>query len=601
MASARQSPRSSPRASPARRRDPDDDVEEDEDLEFDPLNATSTDAGQLKLTPLSTTLWRLLALARPELPSLLASAGLLGLYNRVTLTVPRQLGQLVDISEKGSRSEFRSQCSKLVAMFCLGGVANFVRLYLAGTASERIVLGVRTRLFSTLIKKPMEFHDAESNTASELVHRLQHDSDKVGKMITDTFLHVCKSVVQTVGSLALLFDTSPRLALCMAMLVPPAAISSACYGRFAKKFEQRGADKLAANATAAEAFLSNIRVVKAFSEEKVASSHYCESLAETYEAKRAGIVASASYTAFLQTSGYLVILAMLGIGGVEVSGGKLTVGQLTSLMLYTVYTGVGIAGCGSSIVDVLRCIGMSRRLFALYQEAEAAAPARHIPINETHMLPPNSIGGEIAFKNVSFAYPSRPGVSVWRDVSFTIPSGSCCAVVGHSGSGKSTLVNLLLKLYRQDAGSISLEGVNIDKIPDEALRSLVTYVPQDPLLFAGSVFENIMFGVPVPAGADPREIAVSAAKRAQAHEFISSLDKGYDTYVGDKGSQISGGQRQRVAIARALAKELCGCSRILVLDEATSGLDPVTRVCDMLGLADLLWECRKGKREHPAT
>ena len=552
--------------------------EEEEKEESDVPTPTPSPAPSPPLSPLSSTLWRLFSLARPELPSLIASAGCLGLYNKVTLSVPRQLGVLVDISQRNNPDAVRQHCAKLVGMFCLGGLANFVRLYLAGTASERVVLGVRTKLFGELMKKNMEFHDQEQNTASELVHRLQHDSDRVGNMVTDTFLHVCKSVVQTVGSLTLLCEVSPKLALCMVLLLPPAAISSACYGRFAKKIEKVASDKLAENATTAEAFLSNVKVVKAFSEEDTAAAQYSRSLIEGYALKKRGISASASYTAFLQTSGYLVILSMLGIGGLEVSSGKMSIGQLTSLMMYTIYGGVGIAGCGNSIADVSRCIGMSRRLFALYEEAAKNA-TETTQINETHMLPADSVGGELVFKNVTFAYPSRPSVRVWNNVSFTIPSGSVCAVVGHSGAGKTTLVNLVLKLYTANEGAVTLEGVDVKSIDDTRLREFITYVPQDPLLFAGTIRENILFGVGVCEGRTQDELIHEAAKRAKVDEFIGSLEKGYETYVGDKGSQLSGGQRQRVAIARALAKELCGQSRILVLDEATSGLDPVNRVC----------------------
>ena len=552
--------------------------------------ATSSTTSLPPPAPFRAALRWVVALAAPELPSLAVSAALLGLYSRTTLQIPRSLGTLLDMSGTGTTGDIKKQCWSLTGLFCVGGAANFARLYLGNRASERITLGVRARLFASLLRQDMAFHDEEQHTSSRLVHRLHHDADRVGKMITDTFLQGCKSAAQTVGSLYVIFKASPKLAACMVCLLPPAAVSAACYGRFAKSVEARAAERLATNSATAEAFLANVRVVKAFSEEAEAERLYGEGLDDTYRVRSSGILASASYTAFLQTSGYMVLLALMGVGTSEVAEGRLTLGQLTSLMMYTMFGGLGIMGCGNVVADTSRTVALARTLRSLMpppaaEASGAAAPAAAVrsascEIVETHMLPADSVGGEIKMEGVQFAYPSRPNNAVWRDVSFVIPSGSCCAVVGHSGAGKTTLANLLLKLYEPTAGSITLEGVDVAEIPTAQLRELISYVPQDPLLFAGTVASNILFGVTLPPGMDRVQLATMAAKQAHAHDFIAKLSNGYDTYVGDKGSQLSGGQRQRIAIARALAREICGQSRILILDEATSGLDPVNKVCE---------------------
>ncbi|KAJ9458003.1 ATP-dependent permease MDL1 [Diplonema papillatum] len=525
--------------------------------------------------PRGGTVRRLLSLASPEALPLLGSMTLLGVYSTVTLTIPARLGQLVDLSDKGDPEAVQSHCKKLVGLFCLGGVVNFGRQYLAGTAAERIICRLRKRLLAKLVSQPMSFFDAEENRIAELTTRLTNDTEKVGRALTESLLQGIKNLGQTLGALAIMFKVSPSLAFMLFSTLPPVAVTAVAYGRYAKRLETRVGDQLAAKGIVAEEFLSNIRIIIAYSEQHRCTAKYDAMADSVLSAAYAGICATASYQSFLQTSGYCVVLSLLYVGGLQVAKGKMTVGNLTSLLIYTIFGGVGIMGIGNFAADIIRGVGTASRMFDLLDlpEEEPVGEKSAGALCETYMLPGDSVGGEIRVENVSFSYPSRPQQDVWKNASFSIPSGRCCAVVGHSGAGKSTLVNLLLKLYLPRKGTLRLEGVDLMSIPNSQLRKLVAYVPQDPLLFGDTVLNNILFGVDVPEDGDREQLAVAAAKRTNAHDFIMSLKHGYSTYVGERGSQLSGGQRQRVAIARALAKEMCGSARIIIFDEATSGLD----------------------------
>eukprot|EP00755_Sulcionema_specki_P012865 Sspe_Gene.52501::Locus_29084_Transcript_1_1_Confidence_1.000_Length_1878::g.52501::m.52501/K05657/ABCB10; ATP-binding cassette, subfamily B (MDR/TAP), member 10 len=520
---------------------------------------------------------RMLSLAQPELRSILGSVLFLGVYSSVTLTIPRQLGTLIDLASKGSRETLRQQSIKLAGLFCIGGAANFLRLYLEGKAADRIVNRLRVDLFQKLLNQPMSFFDNKANRTGELVQRLSGDSEKVGQSLTASLTHGAKSLTQSVGALSVMFRLSPRLATLLLAMLPPVALTAACYGRAVRGLERKAGDEVAAKMVTAEEQLSSIRVVVAFGQQHTALQRYLASVRRVEAANHLSTMAHASFSAFLQTSGYFVVLALLWYGGTQVASGKLSVGALTSMLLYNIYGGLGIMGIGNFYADMIKGTGTAERVFELLDQPDAATPSRGLC--ESHMLPEDAVGGELAVRGVTFCYPSR-ATTVWRDVSFTIPGGRCCAIVGHSGAGKTTLVNLLLKLYPPTSGSIRLDGVDLKDIPDAYVRKLVAYVPQDPLLFADTIAQNILYGLdPKPAmdSEHARQLMIEAAKRANAHEFISQLEAGYDTFVGERGTQLSGGQRQRIAIARALIKERDGHARILVFDEATSGLDVSNR------------------------
>eukprot|EP01064_Diplonema_japonicum_P014972 TRINITY_DN22741_c0_g1_i1.p1 TRINITY_DN22741_c0_g1~~TRINITY_DN22741_c0_g1_i1.p1 ORF type:complete len:615 (+),score=177.74 TRINITY_DN22741_c0_g1_i1:133-1977(+) len=545
------------------------------------------------------TMKQLMSYAAPEAGTLGVSMVMLGAYSYVTLQIPKGLGMLIDLGGKGSPESIKTHCQKLLGLFALGGVANFGRQYLAGRASERIVARLRRNLFSKLMGRGMAFYDDEANRTAELLARLTTDTEKIGKSLTESLLQGLKNIAQTIGALAVMFKISPKLATLLFMMLPPVAFSAGTYGRLARRIEREAGDELALKSVIAEEFLSNIRLVIAFGQQQAAEEQYFAALDSVTDIANRGTLASASYQSFLQTSGYVVVLTLLWAGGIQVSQNKLTVGSLTSLLIYTMFGGVGILGVGNFVADLMKSMGTAGRMFHLLDlPQEELASDRSIC--ETHMLPESAVGGDLKVENVVFRYPSRQG-TVWRDVSFSIPSGSCCAVVGHSGAGKTTLVNLLLKLYTPESGSIKLEGVDLANITNAQIRKLVAYVPQDPLLFGGTVLYNILFGVVVPPGVDPMDLAMSAARRARAHDFIQALKDGYGTFVGEKGSQLSGGQRQRIAIARALAKDMAGNSRLLIFDEATTGLDPVNKKALQETIRSIIMDVREGDESSRRT
>eukprot|EP01063_Lacrimia_lanifica_P013053 TRINITY_DN19709_c0_g1_i1.p1 TRINITY_DN19709_c0_g1~~TRINITY_DN19709_c0_g1_i1.p1 ORF type:complete len:668 (+),score=247.10 TRINITY_DN19709_c0_g1_i1:46-2004(+) len=584
---------------------------------MDPRVAGASDGGQKQ--PSRRGVWRRLwEIILPERVPLTGSLVFLAMHSFVTLSIPKRLGVLIDLSESRDQHRIRSFCVGIAGLFCFGGCANLCRIYLSGMASERIIANLRKKVFQKLVSQPMPFYDDSRNRTTELVHRLSHDCEKIGRTLTENMINGVKNIGQTVGALTIMFRTSPTIAGMLFLVLPPVALSAACYGRFAKRLAAQAADEMAEKSVMAEEYLGNIRIVIAFAEETQAWEKYARHVDASLASARRGVIASASYTSFLQTTGYFVVLALLYAGSVQVSKGKLTVGKLTSLLMYTVFGGVGIMGVGNFAADMGRCAGMASRVFALLdldsaddarvyatsspQRGDVSPSIGDAVVNradpticETHMLPKDSVGGEVSVQNVSFHYPSRPAVQVWKDVSFCIPSGSCCAVVGHSGAGKSTLTNLLLKLYHQDVGTVMVDGVDVQSMSNKQLRDLIVYVPQDPLLFGGTIRANILFGVDAQ-GADSA-LAVAAARKANAHDFILSLKDGYDTFVGEKGSQLSGGQRQRIAIARALAKEMQGDSRILLFDEATAGLDPVNKQALQETMKEIMTQDRQGDEQ----
>ncbi|KAH6590081.1 hypothetical protein BASA61_005374 [Batrachochytrium salamandrivorans] len=529
--------------------------------------------------PLSEQLRRIAHLARPELWILLMALVLLCLSSTVSMSVPLSMGTIIDLvlKELGTGVEavpamvqmtprFSDMIKQymslptlfgvLAGVFVVGAAANMGRVILMRTAAERIISRMRGNLFSNIVKQDVGFHDA--NRSGELISRLSADTVVVGKTLTSYMSDGLRSLVTAGAGITAMLLVNVNLTITMLMIVPPVALGAVFYGRFVRKLSRQTTDSTAEITKFAEEKISNIRTVRAFSQEGKEILQYNNKVHDVYKLGIREALASGLFFGGAGLSGNLVMLAILYHGGNMVQSGAISVGELTTFFLYTVYVGTSVFGLTSWYSDINKGIGASTRLFSLLENNSV--------IESTAGKRLEKISGSIEFENAHFAYPTRSDVDIFRGLSFTINPGETVAIVGHSGSGKSTIAQLIMRFYDPLAGTVKIDGVDIRELDPHWIRqSVIALVPQEPILFATSVKENIRYGNP---SATDEEVLV-AAKQANAHEFISTFPDGYDTFVGERGHAISGGQKQRIAIARALLKS----PRILVLDEATSALD----------------------------
>jgi len=390
-----------------------------------------------------------------------------------------------------------------------------------------------------------------------LINRLSSDTAIMGKMMTANLANGLKSIVEGVAGLALLLYIAPKLTLIMLSIVPPVTLGTMFYGRYVKKLSKSIQAALASTTAIAEERVSNIRTVKSFVQENREVQLYKTRVNEVFGYARSSILATGFFISTVHVMGGFALLSILGAGGHFVQTGAMTIGQLTSFLLYSVTTVGSISGISSFYGDIMTALGASTRVFQLLERAPLASQ------NGNDRL--DSIKGEITLEKVGFTYPTRPDRKVLDNVTIRVPEGQVLALVGPSGSGKSTVSALISRFYEPQDGRILLDGRDISTLDPSWLRENIGLVSQDVTLFHGTLAENIAYGVP---GKSQEEIE-AAAKEANAHDFIMGFSQGYQTMVGAKGRALSGGQAQRVAIARALLKN----PKVLILDEATSALD----------------------------
>ncbi|RNF03492.1 ATP-binding cassette protein subfamily B, member 1 [Trypanosoma conorhini] len=539
------------------------------------------------------TFWKYLRSARDEAPYIAMAVAGVGLYSMATLAIPASFGQLIDFASRGELPLGTSV--QLLGWFVLSGVGNFMRLACIGYAGERVIARLRSRLYRGFLSQPTAFFDSPENATGSLVQRLSMDCNVVGSSLTEAVTQGSKNLLQTVGSVGIMLYYSPILTGVICGMIPPLAVFAGFYGRYVRRLQQQMQDALAAKGTVAAERLGNIRTVKAFARESEELTWYEKKVEVVFRISKRMLFYNAAYTASLQFVGYGALYCIMWAGSMLVASNNLSTGVLFSFVLYTVYCGIGLMGLTNLATEINKGYGASLRIYDILEKEEQLQKTQ----DEAQATIPLQCKWNIKFSDVSFAYPTRPEAPVYEKLNLEVLPSCCTCVVGSSGSGKSSLALLLLKLYGPTQGSITIDDQEVSSLDTRWLRGKIGYVGQEPVLFGGSIAQNIAYGAPNHNWDDPIDrwlysSIVDAAMRANAHDFISALPQGYDTFVGEGGRSLSGGQKQRIAIARALLRS----PNVLMLDEATSALDSESEVVVQEAINRLIEDAKRGKEKR---
>jgi ATP-binding cassette, subfamily B, bacterial len=503
----------------------------------------------------------------------LSALGSLIVAALTTLIVPVAVRRMIDFgfTAKGV-ALIDSYFLVMIGVAAILATASALRYYLVTTLGERVVADLRGDVFAHVTSLSSAFFD-EARTG-EVISRLTADTTQIKAAAGTSISIALRNFVLFIGATAMMVVSSPQLSAFVLAAIPIIVLPLYAFGRAVRRRSRSAQDTLAdASAYAAE-LIGAVRVLQAFTNERLGIGRFRQAVERAYEAARGSIRSRAALTGIAIFLVATSVIVVLWIGAQQVLAGQITPGRLGQFILYAVLAGSALGSLSEIGGEVAQASGAAERLFEILAIRPAiAAPAHPLAL-------PSPARGEVAFADVHFAYPTRPDVSALNGVSFAMRPGEKVAIVGPSGAGKSTIFHLLLRYYDPTSGSIAFDGVALPRLDPADLRAHIALVPQDSVMFATTIGENIRFGRP---DAPQAEVA-RAAELAYAAPFIAALPQGMETPVGERGVTLSGGQRQRIAIARAILRD----APLLLLDEATSSLDAESETLVAAALTQLM-------------
>lgn len=532
---------------------------------------------KINKTTLRNTL-RIFRYLRPYRGLFLVGLLLLLVSGGVSLVFPAVTGKLVDVATGEIAGYNRNIIAlALVGILVVQAVFSFLRIQVFAKVSENTIRDLRHDVYSRLLLLPLPFF--EKRRVGELTSRITSDIGQLNDVMGYTLAEFIRQVTTLVAGIAIITITSTRLTLVMLSSFPFIVLGAVFFGKFIRKLSRQVTDELGAANTVAEETLQGIQTVKAFTNEGWETNRYMSHLDRVVGLALKAARFRGVFVSFVIFSifGGIVLVLWYGLG--LVAAGQITIGDLVSFIIYTSFIGAAAGGLGDLYSQLQKTAGASERILEILDTAPEFATTK------SALQPAEGprATGHVVFNNVEFAYPTRPDLKILKSISLEMKPGQVTALVGQSGAGKSTIVQLLMHFHQPQAGQILLDGKPLSSEDINWLRSQIGIVPQDVLLFGGTIEENILYGRPTATPAQVRQ----AAERANALQFIESFPEGMQTVVGERGVKLSGGQRQRIAIARALLKD----PAILILDEATNSLDAASE-----GLVqDALQELMRGR------
>lgn len=481
--------------------------------------------------------------------------GALVVYSAIGLIFPLVIVQLLtSVLEVKDEAALTTLATTLIVLFLFQSAFIFVNSYLLSWVGERVILDIRTQLYRHLQTLSLAFF--ENRRVGELLSRFSADVAQMRGVVTANITSFLSQLITLIGSIVLIFVLNPSLTLFILILAPALVAVAIIFGRPLQRLSTKVNDELASSSVIAEETLQGVRVVKSFAREPYEVQRYTAAMSRTFGASIRQAIYRAAFGSVMAFLGFGAIAAILWYSGREVINDRMSIAAISGFLIYAINIAASLGGLAGLYAEFRSALGAIRRVFEILDTQPTVKDAPN-----AIALP--AVEGGITLDHVSFSYDDK--TEVLHEIDLNIKPGEIIALVGPSGAGKSTLFNLIPRFYDPTEGQVAIDGYDLRTVRQDSLHQQIGLVPQETLLFGGSILENIQYGRLEATEAE----VIEAAKAANAHDFITALPEGYKTLVGERGIKLSGGQRQRVTIARAILKD----PRILLLDEATSALD----------------------------